>query len=38
MFLAMFNQREGGDPMSNEVSALVKGFGIVVIMTGHAAL
>jgi hypothetical protein len=38
MLALMFNQRKGGDPMSNEVSALVKGFGIVVIKAGQSSL
>jgi hypothetical protein len=31
----IFNERKGGDPMSNEVSALVQGFGIVVVEMGQ---
>ena len=35
--LGLFNQRKGGDPMSNEISVLVKGFGSVVILTGQTS-
>jgi hypothetical protein len=33
----MFNQREGGDPMSFENTALVKGHGFEVLVTGMPA-
>jgi hypothetical protein len=28
----MFNQREGGDPMSYEITALEEGFGFLVLV------